>query len=328
MLMRFLCSVNTIELEPLLKDLRGRFPDHPAFLAMQAMLASARHRFDEALAIWSEFRILFPGDSYGWEQPGHVYHTRELARFDEPIYGESSPEAVVPVAPMDVGFVHDEEIRSILLGFESIGTNCEFGLVQRRYGAEPLGLLRFNSVTLEGLLSALAHRFDKIGEPETTELVPFVGEYYIKDRRWGLGMHTFIYKGQQDPYVLYPKLCRRLVYLKDKLMSDLLEARKIFVFKSPDLHMDELSNLHRALKSIGPVTLFYVTAASAKSGIGGDRVGEVKQIGRDLFVGSLSKLGDADGFWNIAFDEWVAICRKVRDAIDASKVSVAERMAS
>ena len=56
-------------LEPLLKDLRARFPDHPAFLAMQAMLASARHRFDEALAIWSEFRILFPGDFFGWEQP-------------------------------------------------------------------------------------------------------------------------------------------------------------------------------------------------------------------------------------------------------------------
>jgi tetratricopeptide (TPR) repeat protein len=317
-------------LEPLLKDLRARFPDHPAFLAMQAMLASARHRFDEALAIWSEFRILFPGDSFGWEQPGHVYHTRELARFDEPTDGESSgsPEAVVPAAPMDVGFAHDEEIRALLLGFESIGANCEFGLVQRRYGAEPLGLLRFNSVTLEGLLSALVHRFDKIGEAETTELTSLAGEYYITDRRWGLGMHTFIYKGQQEPDVLYSKFCRRLVYLKEKALSDLSEAKKVFVFKSPGMRMDELSTLHRALKSIGPVTLLYVTAASAKEGIGGDQAGEVKQIDRDLFVGSLSRLGEAEGFWNIAFDEWVAICRKVRGAIDEAKVSVAECLSS
>jgi hypothetical protein len=123
--------------------------------------------------------------------------------------------------------------------------------------------------------------------------------------------------------VLYSKFCRRLVYLKEKALSDLSEAKKVFVFKSPGMRMDELSTLHRALKSIGPVTLLYVTAASAK-----DPAGEVKQIDRDLFVGSLSRLGEAEGFWNIAFDEWVAICRKVRGAIDDSKVSVAECLTS
>jgi hypothetical protein len=116
--------------------------------------------------------------------------------------------------------------------------------------------------------------------------------------------------------------------LREKTLSDLSEAKKVFVFKSPGMRMDELSTLHRALKSIGPVTLLYVTAASAKEEIGGDQAGEVKQIDRDLFVGSLSRLGEAEGFWNIAFDEWVAICRKVRGAIDDSKVSVAECLTS
>ena len=263
-------------LEPLLKDLRARFPDHPAFLAMQAMLASARHRFDEALSIWSEFRILFPGDSFGWEQPGHVYHTRELARYDEPTDGESSgsPEAVVAAAPMDVGFSHDEEIRALLLGFESIGANCEFGLVQRRYGAEPLGLLRFNSVTLEGLLSSIVNCFVKIGVADTSVLTSLAGDYYITDSCCGLGIHTFLYYGQQEPDVLYSKFCRRLVYLKEKALSDLSEAKKVLVFKSPGMRMDELSTLHRALKSIGPVTLLYVTAASARRELGAIRPGK------------------------------------------------------
>jgi len=72
----------------------------------------------------------------------------------------------------------------------------------------------------------------------------------------------------------------------------------------------------------------YITAASATEEIGGDRAGEVKQIDQDLFVGSLSRLGEAEGFWNIAFDEWVAICRKVRDTVGDSKVPAAECLAS
>jgi tetratricopeptide (TPR) repeat protein len=318
------------QLETLLKDLRRRFPDHPPFLAMQAVLANACQRFDEALAIWSEYRNLFPDDQESWEQSGHVQHMRQLARFDQQIDddGSGSSAAIVPVAPMDIGFVHDEEIRALLLGFESLGTTCEFGLVQRRYGAEPLGLFRFNGVRFESLFSALNHRLDKIGDPETTELNSPAGEYMIRDRRWGLDMHTFIYKGQQDPDVLYAKLCRRLVYLKDKLLSDLVEAKKVFVFRSPDVRMDQLSALHRALRSIGPVTLLYVTAVSAKRGIGGDQARDIKQITPGLFVGSLSRLGEADGCWNIAFDDWIAVCGKVRDAIDASKAEVAERLAS
>jgi hypothetical protein len=55
--------------------------------------------------------------------------------------------------------------RDLVLNFESIGDNCEFGLVQRMAGAEPLGLLRFSSTPLPLLVRALRARFDGLADP-------------------------------------------------------------------------------------------------------------------------------------------------------------------
>ena len=45
-------------------------------------------------------------------------------------------------------------------------------------------------------------------------------------------MHTFIYKGQATAEQLMPKMLRRLQFLKDKLVQDLITAEKIFVYVS------------------------------------------------------------------------------------------------
>ncbi len=52
----------------------------------------------------------------------------------------------------------------LLRGFESLGHNCEFGVVQRHFGAEPLGLLRFSGITLPDLLTGLACGFAGAGQ--------------------------------------------------------------------------------------------------------------------------------------------------------------------
>ncbi len=44
-----------------------------------------------------------------------------------------------------VSAVEQITLQDLMLQFESLGQNCEFGLVQRRAGADPLGLLRFDS---------------------------------------------------------------------------------------------------------------------------------------------------------------------------------------
>src|SRR5260221_3025006 len=59
----------------------------------------------------------------------------------------------------------DMPLDQLMMQFESLGENCEFGLVQRRCGAEPLGLLRFASAPLPVLLAGLRARFEGLGDP-------------------------------------------------------------------------------------------------------------------------------------------------------------------
>jgi tetratricopeptide (TPR) repeat protein len=308
------------QVETLLSKYRRRFPNYAGFFALQGMLAAARQDLDESVAIWSEFRRRFPDDPVGWEHYGRAYQARELARLDAAESGAMGlPEATVP-EKIDV--VDDEGSRALLLGFESIGVDCEFGLVQRRYGAEPLGLLRFNAVSYGGLLAAISQRFDQMGEPSVTELhCQHNGEYLLMDRRWGLAMHTFVFKGQTDADALYSKLCRRVAFLKDKLLSDFAEGKKVFVFLSPFLGRDDLLTLHRALQSLGRVRLLHVRLAGGEAqGFAAGSAGEVIRIDQDLFVGYLPCSGRTpDGSWDIAFDAWVDLCRQARSAVEESK---------
>ncbi len=314
------------ELDQFMKSAPWRFRRRRGFLAMSAMRAASLQRWDEALAMWGEFRRRYPRDRNGWENYGRTLHARDLALAGDRPAGEQDVSAAVEQrAPQKIEVVADEAARSLLLGFESLGENCEFGLVQRRFGAEPLGLLRFNNVPLGGLLTALANRLQDMGEPTTTELVPFMNEYFVQDRRWGLAMHTFIFVGQQDPDILYGKLCRRIAYLKDKLLSDLADAKKVFVYTGQSLTMEGLHALHAALKTFGPVKLLHARVITADAaGFPDGRAGEVVSIDRGLFVGYLRRPGvTAGNDWDIAFEDWLAICRKVRSLVDASSVAAA-----
>jgi len=156
------------------------------------------------------------------------------------------------------------------------------------------------------------------------------GEYYLQDRRWGLDMHTFTFKGQQNPDVLYQKFCKRSAFLKDKFLADVSEAKKVIVYMSTTLTKDDLCTLHRAFKALGPITLLYVKPTLPRTeGIEEGRPGDVIKLDPDLFVGFLSRIGNApDGSWSIAFDEWVSICKKVRATIDKSRIQRPERVVS
>jgi hypothetical protein len=172
-------------------------------------------------------------------------------------------------------------------------------------------------VNFGGLVSAATLRFHDMGDPGTTEIyLAQNGEYRLRDRRWGLWMHTFSFKGQMDPDVLYPQFCRRIAFLRDKLLSDFDSGEKVFVFKSTSLDKDDLLMLHRVLRSLGPVKLLHVRLASdQRDGFSKGEPGQTFRIAPDLFVGYLRRAGPRpDGSWDIAFDDWVEVCRRVSDA--------------
>ena len=43
--------------------------------------------------------------------------------------------------------------------------------------------------------------------------------------------------------------------------------------------------------------------------------GQVYRLDEDLFVGFLGRLGNDGSDWDIAFDEWISICRGLRGAV-------------
>src|SRR5207237_2882630 len=116
--------------------------------------------------------------------------------------------------------------------FESLGENCEFGLVQRRCGAEPLGLFRFASAPLPKLLAALEARFEGLSNPENLEvqLSSNGREYLVTDKKFQLLYHAWVQADEMTAEEVHRREVRRLPLLVRKLAEELGRAEKIFVF--------------------------------------------------------------------------------------------------
>ncbi len=280
------------EAQQALDRARRRFPEAPGLRAVEGLLASERGDWPKAVALWSDYRRRYPEDGNG-----EVQLARALA-------GERS---AAPPTGAD-----EADVRRLMLGFESLGETCEFAVVQRRYGAEPAGLLRWNDVTYDGLIAALGARFAGLGEPAETQLVIAPdGDLLVEDRRWGLALHTR-FEGDEDREALLARVCRDTGALKDKLLAELAAGEKIFVYRSSGLDGDRLEALHRALRVHGPVRLLAIqpAAPTAPTSIQG-AAGELVEVGEGLFVGFLERLGvQTGGTWDVACDDWVAVCRK------------------
>src|ERR1700709_963317 len=91
----------------------------------------------------------------------------------------------------------------LVLQFESIGDNCEFGLVQRLAGAEPLGLLRFAGTPLRNLLGGLNARFADIADPNHVRVVAENGEFMVKLTKYDFTFHAHVKVGDMAPDVLH-----------------------------------------------------------------------------------------------------------------------------
>ena len=290
------------EAESAIEAARTRDPDHHGHLANLTMLRLAQGRWKEAVTTARLLRSRQPEDPAALDLLGQALQGAAFAA------AETTGGLHVPVA---IERVEDETTRDLLLGFESIGEDCEFGLVQRRYGAEPLGLLRWNWVALPKLLEALASRCEGIGDEAQTDLVVAeLGEYQVHDRRYGMKMHTFAYHHQVEPEALRPKMLLRLRYLRDKLVDDLTAAEKVFVYKTHRMETAAMRDLHRALLSYGAIRLLCVVPLDHLDGPPPVGPGEVVRLDEGLHVGFLTRFGGCEGEWRILYDEWVKLCAR------------------
>lgn len=210
-------------------------------------------------------------------------------------------------------------VDRVMMRFESLGENCEFGLAQRRCRAEPLGLLRFASTPLSALLAALKARFEGLGEPDQVEvrISDNKQEYLVFDRRYGILYHPWLLVGQADPEQILQREVKRLALLKRKLIEDLEAGDKIFVYRGMrPLPRVLVQRLLDALREYGRATLFWVERQDAKHS-----AGTVEMISEGLFKGYIDRFAPGDNAHDLSIDCWIELCRNALALVRGSEAT-------
>ncbi|CAM6054500.1 unnamed protein product [Sphagnum tenellum] len=156
---------------------------------------------------------------------------------------------------------HMLSLDELMRHFESIGNNCEFGIVQRATGYDPPGLFRnvgflkseqiINAIGagLVGMFDENNYTIGKVGWPD----------YAIDCKVFGFRFHTGI--AETDPIENVAKIISLFRVLKRKFLEDLAEGHKTFVYRhneSKETTPDIAEQLLLALRKHGPNWLLFV----------------------------------------------------------------------
>ena len=199
-------------------------------------------------------------------------------------------------------------LASLMTRFESLGENCEFGLLQRRCGAEPLGLLRWASAPYDKLLRAVKAGFAGLGAPENLriELSGNGREYMVADLCYGFYTHAWVLKDEATPEEVHTRETRRIPFLVRKLLEDLAAGDKLFVYHgmSP-LTEQQARELAKALRFYGPTTLFWIELANDIH-----PAGTVTALGNGLIKGHIERFAPIENAHDFALPPWITLCHR------------------
>jgi hypothetical protein len=194
----------------------------------------------------------------------------------------------------------------MIMRFESLGDNCEFGLVQRKLGAEPLGLLRFAFIELPLLVRGLRSGFEGLGDPKTTE-VTVEGkdrEFVVRESVYGMTYHTFQYEDRLEFETVRLQQATRLNFLRRKLMEDIAGGEKIFVIKrSPPLRPEEVLPVYAALNELGSNWLLWMVPEDAAH-----KAGTVEVLLPGLLRGYVDRFAPHQDAHDLSMPVWTAVC--------------------
>lgn len=201
---------------------------------------------------------------------------------------------------------------ALMASFCSLGGNCEFGVAQRAYGAEPIDLFRWASTLMPVLLDMLKHRFEGIGEH--LEVLPPApgGEIMIRNTRYQFMWHAWAKEGEVELQRVLDRERARLPRLAEMLIDTLTEAKRILV-RVPDHHVSEhgLPALVNLLRTYGPTTLLFVALADADH-----PAGTVVRVSDGLVRGYIDHFANpATILAATPSADWLALCREVRALI-------------
>jgi hypothetical protein len=243
---------------------------------------------------FAEVRLIRLGD-------GHDGELEADSAADAPRADGESRSGRFPATPPT-----GEALTGMMMRFESLGEDCEFGLVQRRCGAVPLGLLRCSGSPLPKLITAMEAKFEGLGRPDKikVELASNGREYMVLDKRFGLYYHAWVLAGEKSPEEVHERECSRLPFLAGKLIEDLQEAEKIFVYRGmTPLAESDVLKLSATMRTFGPTTLLWVEVADSDH-----EAGSVEEVAPGLLRGNIERFAPANNAHDFNLEAWVGIC--------------------
>jgi hypothetical protein len=209
----------------------------------------------------------------------------------------------MPIDPCPSTVLSDADL---VLKFESLGDNCELGIVQRRVGMEPLGLLRFAGAPVRNLIPAMQARFEGLADPAQVLVQPENDEYMIKLAKYNFLYHAEAKIGTVDPRLLQQQQVQTVGFLVRKILEDLENPSKIMVFRQNEpLLADDLTDLRLALAAYGPATLLWV-----QEGRPDHPPGTVVKVDDRLMVGYVRRLASREDVPDLDVTSWLAMLRE------------------
>ena len=221
--------------------------------------------------------------------------------------------------------VWDEADQALVMRFEGLGDNCEFGLMQREVGRERLSLLRYaGSRTTELLVDAIRTGLDGFGTPDDLAIDTFHGEWIATSRRYGFTFHT----GQhQDAYTaeqIRDAESTKLTFMAGMLVEDMETCSKVFVRRRGDEWPTAgMAEVYDALRARGPATLLWVTPAEE-----GKPHGTVEHVRERLFRGYHERFAPYSSAIDYDSASWVVLLRQAEAVIAAHGADGARRDAA
>jgi hypothetical protein len=190
--------------------------------------------------------------------------------------------------------------KKVAFAFQSMGQDCEFGLVQRQFDAEPQGLFRFANIRVRGLVQCLWNDFSEITDEETLCFDKVhCGEYLGEYKSLEFLHHTMVLA---DDYpvgdALRRKVSTRLKMLVRLFREDLEDGEKVFVLLGKDDPLSEFEVLPviSLMRRYNPkAALLWITVAGPDER---HLVGQCEIIGNNLLKGYLDRFSAPVADWN------------------------------
>jgi len=196
--------------------------------------------------------------------------------------------------------------ESLSKHFESLGHNCEFGLVQRHFGAEQLGLLRFAGIALEDLFEALDRRFENLGDSLTIVAARNEaggGEYFVNETNTNISFHTFIAITDSSPDQVRAATIRYLAFQKRVFLERLAAGDCICIVHRRGIIVPaQACALLLLLREFGPNSLLFVDESPHLPS------GAVQQLDHGLYHGTLAAFAPLGEAGNSDLPGWASLC--------------------